>query len=84
MVVVIRKSCKKKKTNYWGEGMYRSGEEIKKKALMPPHSLTNFEIQNYYKNEPKFNGVYSRDNLSKIKNGTSVINLDEYANIGIH
>ena len=51
---------------------------------MPPHSLTNFEIQNYYKNEPRFNGVYSRDNLSKIKNGTYVINLDEYANIGIH
>ena len=35
---------------------------------MPPHSLTNFEIQKYYENEQKFNGVYSRDNLSnKIK-----------------
>ena len=33
VVVVIRKSCKKKKTNYWGEGMYRSGEEIKKKGF---------------------------------------------------
>ena len=28
---------------------------------MLPHSLTNFEIQNYYQNEPKFNGVYSRN-----------------------
>ena len=36
---------------------------------MPPHSLTNFEIQKYYQNEPKFNGVYSRNNLSKIKDG---------------
>ena len=27
---------------------------------MAPHPLTNFEIQNYYQNEPRFNGVYSR------------------------
>ena len=33
--------------------------------LMPPHALTNFEIQNYYQNEPRFNGVFSRDNLPK-------------------
>ena len=39
---------------------------------MPPHSLTNFEIQKYYQNEPKFNGVYSRNNLPKIKNGAYV------------
>ena len=32
---------------------------------MPPHPLTNFEIQEYHKNEPRFNGVYSRDNLPK-------------------
>ena len=25
--------------------------------LMPPHPLTNFEIQRYYQNEPRFNGV---------------------------
>ena len=31
------------------------------------HSLANFDIQNYYQNEPKFNGVYSRNNLPKIK-----------------
>ena len=67
-----------------GEGMYRAGEGIKKKALMPPHPLTNFEIQNYYKNEPRYNGVYSKDNLSKIKNGAYAINLDEYKDIGTH
>ena len=33
---------------------------------MPPHPLTSFEIQKYYQNEPKFNGVYSRNNLPKI------------------
>ena len=43
---------------------------------MPPHSLTNFEIQKYYQNEPKFNGVYSRNNLPKIKDEAYVINFD--------
>ena len=39
----------------------------------------------YYQNEPKFNGVYSRDNLpEKIKDGAYVINLDEYSDIGTH
>ena len=52
---------------------------------MTPHPLTNFEIQTYYQNEPRFLGVYSRDNLpDKIKHGTYVINLDEYSDIGTH
>ena len=43
------------------------------------------EISEYYSNEPKFNGVYSRDNLPKItKKGAYVINLDEYENTGTH
>ena len=53
--------------------------------LMLPHPLTNFEIQKYYKNEPRFNGVFSRNNLpKKIKDGAYIINLDEYANVGTH
>ena len=61
---------------------------------LPPHPLTNFEIQEYYQNEPRFNGVFSRDNLlfnirpkgldSVVKNGAYVINLDEYHDIGTH
>ena len=60
---------------------------------MPPHLLTNFEIQKYYKNhakwslknEIKFNGFFSRDNLpNKIKDGAHIINLDEYSDIGTH
>ena len=51
---------------------------------MPPHPLTNFEIQKYYENELKFNGVYSRNNLSKIKDGAYIINLDEYESVGTH
>ena len=51
--------------------------------LMPPHPLTNFEIRKYYKNEPRFNGIFSRNNLpKKIKDGAYIINLHEYANVG--
>ena len=64
-----------------------------------PHPLSNFEIQAYYQNEPRFNGVFSRDNLpntirshelrskklgSAVKNGAYVIKLDEYRDIGTH
>ena len=52
---------------------------------MTPHPLTNFEIQAYYQNEPRFIGVYSKDNLpAKIKYGAYVINLDEYSDIRTH
>ena len=30
---------------------------------MSPNPLTNFEIRRYHQNEPRFNGVYYRDNL---------------------
>ena len=49
---------------------------------MSPHPLINLEIQKYYQNRPRFNGLYSRDNLPKIKDGVYVINLDEYSDIG--
>ena len=56
-----------------------------KKALIPPYPLRNFEIKEYYENEPRFNGVYSRDNLPKtIKNRAYVINFDEYADVDTH
>ena len=52
---------------------------------MPPHPLTNFELEMYYQNEPRFNGVFSRNNLpKKIKDGAYIINLDEYADVGTH
>ena len=66
-----------------GEGTIRAGYGSKKK--MTSHPLINFEIQAYYQNEPRFIGVYSRDNLpDKIKDGAYVVNLDEYSNIGTH
>ena len=59
---------------------------------MSPYTLKNFEIQKYYQNdvqvssqnEPKFNGVYSRNNLLRIKDGVYVKNLDEFKSIGAH
>ena len=52
---------------------------------MTPHPLTNFEIPAYYQNEPRFNGVYYKDNLpDKIKDGAYVINLNEYSDIGTY
>ena len=42
------------------------------------HPLTNFEI------EIKFNGVCSRNNLSKIKDVALIINLDQYESIETH
>ena len=83
-----------------GEGTIRAGYGSKRPSLknfltFPPHPLTNFEIQEYYQNESRFNGVFSRDNLpnntirskelgSAVKNGAYVINLDEYHDIGTH
>ena len=61
--------------------------EVKKplNSLLPFHPLTNIEINEYYKDEPRFNGVYSRNNLpNKIKKGAYVINLDQYENTGTH
>ena len=65
------------------KGIVRAGSGNKKKErnckswlwkkmrfFMPPNSLTNFEIQKYYQNKTRFNGVYSRNNLpKKIKDG---------------
>ena len=73
-----------------GEGVIRAGygskrSSLKKILTLTPHPLTNFEIQEYYQNEPRFNRVFSRDNLpNSIKNGAYVINLDEYRSIGTH
>ena len=52
---------------------------------MLTHPLTNFEIQKPYENEPRFNGVYSLENLpNKIKDGAYVRNFDEHTDIGTH
>ena len=59
-------------------------EILIKWILIPLHPLTNFEIQTYYQNDPTFNGVFSRDNLQKIKDRAYIISLDEYSDIVTH
>ena len=51
---------------------------------MLPYPSTNFETQNYYQNDPKFNGVYLRNSLPKMKHEAYIINLDEYNSLGTH
>ena len=51
---------------------------------MPPHPLTNFQVQKCYQNKAKFNDVYSRNNLFKIQDRAYImmsICLDEYESI---
>ena len=76
-----------------GKGVIRAGEGTAKvgygsegsSVKRSSHPLTNFEIQMYYQNEPRFNGVFSRDNLpNKIKNCSYIVNLDKYHDIGTH
>ena len=57
-----------------GKGTIRESDQFS----TPPHPLTNFEIKKYYENESKFNGVYSKNNLSTEKDRTYTINPDEY------
>ena len=65
---------------YWnkkGTEMLRACYGSKKNILIPPHPLTNFEIQKYCQNETRFNGVFSRDNLpNKTKDGAYIISLE--------
>ena len=51
------------------------------KRLMKPHPNSNFEIRKCYQSKPKFNGVYSRNSLSELKDGAYIITLNEYDSI---
>ena len=75
----IRKSITSKRTIRANEGTIRAYQTIRQlEFLTPIHPLTNFE------NKPKLRGVYSKNNLPKIKDGTFVINLDKFKSIGTH
>ena len=56
-----------------GKRNYKSWFRKTMGFLIPPHPLTNFEIQKY-KNEPRFNGVFSRNNLPKKNKGWGLYN----------
>ena len=42
------------------------------------------KYKNIIKKKAGFNGVYSRDNLQKIKDGVYIINVDEWSGTGTH
>ena len=72
-----------------GKGIIRAGEGAiatsrERDTIRAGQDLTNFEIQKYYQNEPKFNGFCSGNNLPKVKDGAYLINLDDYKSIGTH
>ena len=62
------------------KGTIKTGEGF----LIRPHPLTNFKIQKYYQDEPKFNGFYTRNNLPKTKDDAYVINLEKYKSVETH
>ena len=49
------------------KGLFTAGQGILKKSFTPFHPLTNIEIIEYFKDEPRFNGAYSRNRLQKLK-----------------
>ena len=51
---------------------------------MAPLLLNSFKTQKYYQVERRFNDLYSRNNLPRIKYGVYVINLDEHESIGTY
>ena len=48
---------------------------------MMSYPLTNFEIQKYYQCKSKFSGIFSGNNVTKIKDRAYVINLGEFKSI---
>ena len=83
----IYRAGKGRETNRAGEVIVRTGYRNRSSKMafkMLPHSLTNFQIQKYYQNEPRFNGFCARHNLPKIKDMAYVITFDEYPDIGTH
>ena len=60
--------------NRAGEDLLEQVMDLKKRFLISPHPLTNFEIQKYYQNESLFNGVYSIDHLPDKKKRWDICN----------
>ena len=61
-----------------GRGVRGAGRGyMNKNSLVLLHPLNNIKITNYFNYEPRFNGVFSRNNLPRIKDEAHVINLDD-------
>ena len=68
-----------------GRGVTRTGRAyIDKKYLVLLHPLSNIEITNYFNYKPRFNGVFSRNNLPRVKDVAYVLNLNDKKGEGTH
>ena len=56
-------------------------EQLEKDWSFNAAHLNNFEIQKYYQNKPRFNGVNSENDLSKMKDAAYILNLDAYNSV---
>ena len=56
---------------------YNNTDHINTKSLVPLHPLSNIEITKYFNYNPRFNDVFSRENLPTIKDGAYAINLND-------
>ena len=66
------------------EGLEEQKKDMWIKILVPLHPLNNIEITNYFNYEPRFNGVFSRKSLPRIKDAAHAINLDDKKSKGTH
>ena len=60
------------------------GKGVTRAEKVSVHFLSNIDITKYFNYEPKFNGVYSRNNLPRIKDGAYVVNLHDKQSNGTH
>lgn len=51
---------------------------------MPSHPVQILIYKSIIRKKTKFNGVYSKTNLSKIKDRAYILNCDDYKSIGNH
>ena len=66
------------------EEFKKKKEDIWLKLLVPLHPLNNIQITNYFNDEPRCNGAFSRNNLPRIKDGAYAINLHDKNSKGAH
>ena len=59
-------------------------EQLDQDKILLSLPLRSFKMQKCYQKEPKFNGVYSKNNLLEIKDRSYVINIDEHKSTGTH
>ena len=66
------------------EELEEQKEDIWIKFFSSAPPLKNIEITKYFNYEPRFNGIFSKNNLPRIKDGVYAINLNDKKHKGSH